>query len=128
MAAVPVSIMHSGAGMPQMMLPACSMMSMNVPMTSATMTMANFQPQLQNAETYLNNTEAMSPSRSLSSASPPIPANIQSPTPEEERNPEYLKELQAEYLRQELAPDEEEKATGKPTTHYSGMKYESRTW
>lgn len=122
MAAVPVSLMHTGAGglqIPaQMMLPACStMLSMNVPMTT-TMTMAamNYppfqpqQPQLSqpqppavstNAEQYVNGLEAaMSPSRSLSSASPPtLNGMIQgggaaTPTPEE--NPEYLKELQLE--------------------------------
>merc|ERR1712223_452150 len=61
------------------------------------------QPQQTSNEHFLNGEAAMSPSRSLSSASPPtsmmnggVPPQSATPTPEEEKNPEYLKELQAE--------------------------------
>merc|ERR1712020_379646 len=98
------------------MTPTMTMAGLNSTMNSA-MNYPQFQsqqpqvqpqapPQIQlptNQEHYLNGEAAMSPSRSLSSASPPtsmmnggVPPQSATPTPEEEKNPEYLKELQAE--------------------------------
>lgn len=143
MAAVPVSLMHTGAGglqIPaQMMLPACStMLSMNVPMTSTMTSMAAmnyppFQPQQPHQsqpqplsqgsvtnEQYVNGglEAAMSPSRSLSSASPPtLNGMIQgnsggSATPTPEENPEYLKELQLEKDNLEAAMASNDNSVG----------------
>jgi len=100
---------------PTMTMAAASTAAMNSAMNYPQFQMAS-QPQQQpqqvaplqiqppSNEHFLNGEAAMSPSRSLSSASPPtsmmngggIPPQSATPTPEEEKNPEYLKELQAE--------------------------------
>lgn len=141
MAAVPVSLMHSAGGLP-MLLPCSTMLTMNhVPMTTMATTMNyNYSfsnpsaEQQQQQPQFFNSCEqqqlqlATSPSsRSLSSASPPAMMNggAATPTPPqellpEEKNPEYLKELQAEKDSLEMAFGEAEAEAAKEAATVTG--------
>ena len=120
MAAVPANMMHGlPIPTPMQVMPCSSMLSIPISTmsynTSNTLTSNDFSPQMQDSSTMVNpnhvgNPVASSPSRSLSSASPPassmmngstMMASASSPLPEE--NPEYLKELQAEKDTLELS-------------------------
>lgn len=122
MAAVPVNMMHGlPIPTPMQVMPCSSMLSIPISTmsynTSNTLTSNDFSPQMQMQDSstmvnpnHVGNPVASSPSRSLSSASPPassmmngstMMASASSPLPEE--NPEYLKELQAEKDTLELS-------------------------
>merc|ERR1712029_828500 len=95
MAAASTAAMNSAMNYPQFQ-------TASQPQPQSQLTALQIQPP--SSEHFANGEAAMSPSRSLSSASPPtsmmngggMPPQSATPTPEEEKNPEYLKELQAE--------------------------------
>ena len=124
MAAVPVNMMHGlPIPTPMQVMPCSSMLSIPISTMSYNTTnntsITDFtqQMQMQDSSTvsmvnqnHVVNQVASSPSRSISSASPPasmmvngstMMASASSPLPEE--NPEYLKELQAEKDTLELS-------------------------